>query len=239
MVCSAPEMRGEVVCSAPTKRGGLVCSGPKLIGQEGKPGDEKTARNGVMEKVQFFENTQLGENQVKKHKPIPRRKRQDTTNKKDKHIKAKQTLITMYGKRKGEEELEEEEGRERKCQKFSGARNFENFRESRTDQNFEDPSSPSMKGGGDSEMESNKETKATFGAKPIPYMINIGDGKKGGEIPKIGDGKKTQKGITAAIKSIKSNTPSQDETKMPIRSHELESSEGGNKWVGGKGCITK
>ena len=70
-------------------------------------------------------------------------------------------------------------------------------------------------------------------------MIDIGDGKKGGEIPKIGDGKKTQKGITAAIKLIKSNTPSQDETKMPIRSHKLESSEGGNKWVGGKGCITK
>ena len=51
-------------------------------------------------------------------------------------------------------------------------------------------------------MESTKETKATFGAKPLPYMINIGDGKKGGEISKNGDGKRTQKGITAAIKSF-------------------------------------
>ena len=88
-------------------------------------------------------------------------------------------------------------------------------------------------------MESTKETKATFGAKPLLYMINIGDGKKGGEIPKNGDGKRTQKRITAAIKSIKTITPNQVETKMPKRSHKLESSEGGNKWVFEKGFITK
>ena len=68
-------------------------------------------------------------------------------------MKAKQTLITMYGKRKGEEELEEEEERERNARSFLAKEIFGNFRnsefrESRTDQNFEDPSSPRMKGGG-------------------------------------------------------------------------------------------
>ena len=54
--------------------------------------------------------------------------------KREQHQKPKQTLITMYGKRKGEEELEEEEERERKCWKFSRpriskmAKNFEDRR---------------------------------------------------------------------------------------------------------------
>ena len=61
-----------------------------------------------------------------KHKPISKRKRHDIT-KKEKHLKPKQTLITMYGKRKGEEELEEEEEREEMPEVFVGKK-FREFR---------------------------------------------------------------------------------------------------------------
>ena len=87
-------------------------------------------------------------------------------------------------------------------------------------------------------MES-KEAKATFGAKPIPCMISGGDRKKGGEISKIGDGKKCVIGIKTTIKRRISEN--QDETKLEQqeRSHNTENGEGGNKWEFGKGFLSK
>ena len=88
-------------------------------------------------------------------------------------------------------------------------------------------------------MERNEEAKATFGAKTIPYMINIEDGKKGGESSNIRDGKKNKKRITTTIK--RTILRNQDENKMDKQegSNKLESSEGGNKWVFGKGLKSK
>ena len=195
----------------------------------------KEARNGVMGKIEFFEKSQLGENQVKKHRPVVKRKRQDLT-------KPTQTLITMYGKRKGVEGLEEEEERERKCRKFSEFSEFRKFRNFGNGQTLEDQSSSPRKGGGERiveiEMES-KEAKATFGAKPIPCMISGSDRKKGGEISKIGDGKKCVRGITTTIKRIISENQDEKKLEQEERSHNNEIGEGGTKWKFGKGFLSK
>ena len=93
--------------------------------------------------------------------PVVKRKRQDLT-------KPTQTLITMYGKRKGEEGLEEEEERERKCRKFSGARNSGNGHTHK----FEDQSSP-RKEGGERELWRLKR-KVIIQRRPLeqsPYLV--------------------------------------------------------------------